>query len=231
MAKKSVIVFDLDDTLYSKSDVFYQTFTAFATPTISPLALYNLYQEHSDVAFELFSAHQLTLSESHFMRIRATFKSVGIDIDDDTIEQFRQHYQYNLDHIQLSQEWQETLAQLTADGYELAILTNGPTNHQLQKLYQLNLKHFIPKKYWYISETLGFKKPDRRAFAAVEHDFTDTDFWMVGDYLTNDVQGALNAGWHSIHYIGYRPATGEEPASHPASSPQEVYRIITTNKT
>lgn len=227
MAKTSVIVFDLDDTLYSKSDVFYQTFCAFATPPIDPIALYQLYQDHSDVAFELFSSKQMSLINSHRMRIRDTFESLGLEIDDATIDAFRERYQYNLEHIQLPKEWQEGLQLLLDKGYTLALLTNGPTDHQSQKLHQLQLKQWITQENWFISETLGFKKPDIRCFQAVEAALPATEYWMVGDYVTNDVQGALNAGWNSIHFLGYRPSTSFEEASHLAYNANDVLQIIT----
>ena len=54
MDKKIAVIFDLDDTLYSKSEVFFKTFCQFATPSIDAESLYLTYQKRSDEAFENF---------------------------------------------------------------------------------------------------------------------------------------------------------------------------------
>ena len=73
MDKKIAVIFDLDDTLYSKSEVFFKTFCQFATPSIDAESLYSTYQKRSDEAFEKFSTGEITLSQSHQERVSNTF--------------------------------------------------------------------------------------------------------------------------------------------------------------
>ena len=88
MDKKIAVVFDLDDTLYSKSEVFFNAFCQFAAPTIDTKSLYLTYQKRSDEAFEKFSSGKITLSQSHQERVANTFKDVGIELSSEKILAF-----------------------------------------------------------------------------------------------------------------------------------------------
>lgn len=227
MANSAVIVFDLDDTLYSKSAVFFQTFHEFAPLSLDAESLYQLYQRHSDYAFELFSQQQISLEESQQLRIQKTFAQLGIQVTEATIEQFIQRYQDHLAHIQLTDEWQTVLNQLKQREFQLAILTNGPTQHQLNKLTQLGVGQWIPLENWFISETLGFKKPDLRCFQHLEKQLMADQFWMIGDDFTNDIQPTHQIGWKSIHFLKQTNTTLPQHQKPTASNPKEVLTIIT----
>ena len=226
MDKKIAVIFDLDDTLYSKSEVFCKTFCQFATPSIDAETLYLTYQKRSDEAFEKFSAGEITLSQSHQERVSNTFKDVGIELSTKKIQTFIKAYQDNLNAITLSEEWIEVFQQCNKESYQIAILTNGPTNHQKNKLYQLNLSKWIPEDFWFISESIQAKKPSIQAFHHVESKISADKYFMVGDDIQTDITGAIQANWHPIQFTKYHQMDAGKLSCDVAKEPKDVFPLI-----
>ena len=226
MDKKIAVIFDLDDTLYSKSEVFFKTFSQFATPSIDAESLYLTYQKRSDEAFEKFSAGEISLSQSHLERVSNTFKDVGIELSSEKIQAFIKAYQDTLNTITLSEEWIEVFQQCNKESYQIAILTNGPTNHQKNKLYQLNLSKWIPEDFWFISESIQAKKPSIQAFHHVESKISADEYFMLGDDIHSDIKGAIQANWHPIQFTKYHQMDAGKLSCDVAKKPKDVFPLI-----
>ena len=220
------MIFDLDDTLYSKSEVFFKTFSQFATPSIDAESLYLTYQKRSDEAFEKFSAGEISLSQSHLERVSNTFKDVGVELSSEKIQAFIKAYQDTLNAITLSEEWIEVFQQCNKESYQMAILTNGPTNHQKNKLYQLNLSKWIPEDFWFISESIQAKKPSIQAFHHVESKISADEYFMVGDDIQTDITGAIQANWHPIQFTKYHQMDAGKLSCDVAKEPKDVFPLI-----
>ena len=77
----------------------------------------------------------------------------------------------------------------------LYIITNGIAVVQHRRLASVPFEDLIRKSY--ISEELGYEKPDLRYFKAVQQDIPDFDpaaTLVVGDSLTSDMAGGIGAG-------------------------------------
>ena len=220
------MIFDLDDTLYSKSEVFFKTFCQFATPSIDTESLYLTYQKRSDEAFEKFSAGEITLSQSHQERVSNTFKDVGIELSFEKIQAFIKAYQDTLNAITLSNDWIEVFQQFNKESYQIAILTNGPTDHQKNKLYQLNLSNWIPEDFWFISESIQAKKPSIHAFRHVESKIDADEYFMIGDDIQTDIKGAIQANWHPIQFTKYHHINADYLSCDVTKEPKEVFPLI-----
>ena len=220
------MIFDLDDTLYSKSEVFFKTFCQFATPSIDAESLYLTYQKQSDEAFEKFSAGEITLSQSHQERVSNTFKDVGIELSFEKIQAFINAYQDTLNAITLSNDWIEVFQQFNKESYQIAILTNGPTDHQKNKLYQLNLSNWIPEDFWFISESIQAKKPSIHAFRHVESKIDADEYFMIGDDIQTDIKGAIQANWHPIQFTKYHHMNADYLSCDVTKEPKEVFPLI-----
>ena len=220
------MIFDLDDTLYSKSEVFFKTFCQFATPSIDAESLYLTYQKRSDEAFEKFSAGEITLSQSHQERVSNTFKDVGIELSFEKIQAFINAYQDTLNAITLSNDWIEVFQQFNKESYQIAILTNGPTDHQKNKLYQLNLSNWIPEDFWFISESIQAKKPSIHAFRHVESKIDADEYFMIGDDIQTDIKGAIQANWHPIQFTKYHHMNADYLSYDVTKEPKEVFPLI-----
>ena len=203
MANKTpILVFDLDDTLYSKQQVFLTALEKCYPTFPATINTYKTYQHNSDIAFHYYSREKMTLEESHFYRIKSAFAELGIDSSKESVIHFKETYQYVMDHIELDKEWYDFFNQVS-NRSTLVLLTNGPTSHQSKKITSLGLEKWFDSPRIFISETTGVPKPQAEAFMNVERLFPDVsrnDFWMIGDDLTNDIEGAKNRDWNTIYF-------------------------------
>ncbi|MDR2623988.1 MAG: TIGR02253 family HAD-type hydrolase [Methanobrevibacter sp.] len=92
----------------------------------------------------------------------------------------------------------DVLIYLKSKGYKLAVISNGLTIKQWEKLVRLNLHNFFDGVV--TSEEVGFEKPNKYIFdeALKKMDCEAENSIMVGNRLDTDCIGAINAGMSSI---------------------------------
>ena len=220
--KTPILVFDLDDTLYSKQQVFLRAFKKCYPTFLIDMDVYKIYQEKSEIAFELITKGQITLEENHFSRVKSTFSSLGLDSSKESVIRFKETYQYVMDHIELDKEWYRFFDKVT-NYSTLVLLTNGPTSHQSKKITSLGLEKWFDSSRIFISETTGVPKPQEEAFKNVEQLFPNVnpkDFWMIGDDLVKDIDGAKNRNWNTIYFKFAEEKSYMSPK--PLHSPKEL---------
>jgi len=149
-----------------------------------------------------------------------TFEQGGIAIDALKIERFRQFYAYlglDADPMDASQRYLDYLAQsdhiypetvpvleeLHRRGYRISLITNGVARVQRGRLAATHTGHFFEQVF--ISEELGEQKPDAAYFSLVldrlEIPVHQTDqILVIGDSLSSDIQGGINAGLATCWY-------------------------------
>lgn len=214
------IVFDLDDTIYSKEDVFLSVFDQFVFPFEYRNKVFSEYLSYSDQAFQAVEQHLISLEESHIWRVVKTFEHFGLTCSTQTAKDFSTHYVEAMKSIQLSKDWKEFFEWLVKQNIPLAILTNGPSHHQRNKLHALKLDRFIPEDAWFISEDLGWSKPHKNVFLAIEQytQLTQAQLLMIGDNVQADILGAQQLNWKTIWYTSSKHNTPIRPSficSHP----------------
>ena len=223
MANKTpILVFDLDDTLYSKQQVFLTALKKCYPTFKTDIDVYKVYREKSEIAFELFTKGQITLEKNHLSRVEGTLSALGLDSSKESVIHFKETYQYVMDHIELDEDWYHFFDKVSNHS-TLVLLTNGPTSHQSKKITSLGLKKWFQPSKVFISETTGVPKPQAEAFMNVERLFPDVsrnDFWMIGDDLTNDIEGAKNRYWNTIYFKFGEKKSDANPK--PLSNPKEL---------
>ncbi len=108
----------------------------------------------------------------------------------------------------------ELCTRLNASGRKSYIITNGVKTSQTKRLLHSPLKPLIADIF--ISEEIGFQKPNREYFEIVFSRIPEKDragMLIVGDSLTADIAGGRNAG---VDTCWYNPAglvndTGIQP--------------------
>lgn len=92
---------------------------------------------------------------------------------------------------------EEVLTELGGQ-HHLYVATNGLMRLQPLKLHELG--RYFEKVY--ISEAVGFIKPEKEYFEKILNDVgaTPSECLMIGDSLPNDIAGALNAGIAACYY-------------------------------
>lgn len=93
----------------------------------------------------------------------------------------------------------ETLDYLTGK-YPLYLITNGFVETQHRKLNNSGLDKYF--KGLIISEETGFQKPMKEIYdlAVNKANIAHHQSVMIGDSISADVEGALNAGLHAVYY-------------------------------
>lgn len=84
---------------------------------------------------------------------------------------------------------------------DMYIVTNGILSVQKGRMSRVSIKHFIKKSY--ISDEIGYEKPAREFFDYVMADIDGFDkehTLVVGDSLSSDIKGAINAGLDCVWY-------------------------------
>ena len=100
----------------------------------------------------------------------------------------------------------EVLQQLIDNGHKLYLVSNGVLSIQNARMKGSGMeKYFIQR---FISEQIGYPKPQKKFFDyCFEHidGFEKSQALIIGDSLTSDMQGGVNAGidtcWYNIHNI------------------------------
>ncbi len=84
--------------------------------------------------------------------------------------------------------------------YDLYIASNGMTEVQIKRLELAGISNYFKKIY--VSEEVGYNKPDIEFFDYVFNDLADSDkshYAIIGDRLESDILGGNNAGIMTIY--------------------------------
>src|SRR5690606_7130555 len=97
--------------------------------------------------------------------------------------------------IRPNSQYNELLRRLS-EKYKLAIMTNGSSDFQREKLKRTEVDTYIHKDYIFISEEMGYSKPSPQIYqtALTRMQMNAADVLFVGDSIGNDILGPKNAG-------------------------------------
>ena len=196
------IIFDLDDTLCD-----YRKAKENARPHINEVlktfgididGFWNRFNRVEPLLFRQFADRSLTRDEYRIRRFAGVlqgshprFLEISSELNHIYMQETNQKTELFYDTIPL-------MKVLRAKDIEAVILTNGPSDGQRAKFKTLGLSRYIQRIY--ISEEIGFAKPNRRAFEFVLRDLDAAvpDVLMVGDSIENDIDGAEQAGIKAV---------------------------------
>lgn len=120
----------------------------------------------------------------------------------------------------------ELLDSLTAKGVPIGIITNGETELQSRTIEALGLDRRT--RMVLISESVGFRKPDRRIFelAAQQMKMDLHECLFVGDNPTADVLGAHRAGMRVLWFNRYHAAWPSERPNMPGHKIHDLRNVL-----
>ena len=185
---------DLDDTIldFHKAEhiALGKTFRDFGLePTEEVMARYSLINK---AHWERLERKELTREEVLVGRFALLFSEYGIEVDPTLCART---YENNLSigHYFLPGAY-EAVERLSKK-YKLYLASNGTARVQAGRLESANISHFFQEIF--ISQEIGANKPDiayfNGCFARIP-DFDVTKSMMVGDSLTSDILGGIQAG-------------------------------------
>jgi HAD superfamily hydrolase (TIGR01549 family) len=214
------IFFDLDDTLHDHHAPFARAiFSLFSKSNnqLETLEIYKTFRFYSDVLWKEYDSGKIPLHKLRVQRIVRTLKDYGVEVSEEKAIQFQQSYEQELKQLSLFPEVPLLLNKLKELGIEIGLITNGPTEHQLNKIQQLGLDEHFSENHIFISDQVGRAKPNPYIFevAAREIKLASEELLYVGDSWENDVAGPMNAGWNAVwfNHRGKQPLTGHKPVA------------------
>ena len=206
--KYEILLFDADNTVldFDKSEEqalarsFAETGLQFNQTVLQVYRKNNIYQ------WQLFEQGKLTKSQVLINRFVATFKELNLSLEHvETVSNLYEEYLklgfFVVDHAV------EVLEQLQ-DKSKLYIVSNGVAEIQNSRMKGSGLeKYFIAR---FVSEEVGYPKPQIQYFNyCFKHidGFDRAKTLIIGDSLTSDIQGGVNAGidtcwfnpWHNVN--------------------------------
>lgn len=218
-SNKLAIFFDLDDTLYDHLVPFQEAVRhvlALDERSLDFAELFYKVRHHSDLLWPMYLRGEIPLEETRVRRLELAFAEYGLELNRDQATAVQEAYISRQYTIQMIDGVKEQLERFIADGHKVGIITNGPKDHQMNKIRGLGLDRIIPEEMIFISDAVGLAKPDPAIFLHVnEKTGTSADNSLyIGDTWANDVVGALAAGWKVCWYNprGRQPATGHKPS-------------------
>lgn len=189
------VFLDIDDTLldFGKAEAaaIKKTFERIGIPATE--AVIRRYSEINDSQWALLEKGELTREQVLVRRFDILFDELGVRNVPSEMAQASYEYLLGIGHyfVDGAQELLEALK----DEYELYIVSNGTAFVQDRRLKSSGIAPYF--KGVFISEHLGADKPSKEFFDIVFskiEGFNKSEAIIVGDRLTSDVLGGINAG-------------------------------------
>jgi 2-haloacid dehalogenase len=192
------ILFDMDNTILDFNKAERNALTKALTkldiePTEHTLRRYH---ELNIAQWKLLELGKLTRKEVKLRRYRLLFEELGVERSPEKAVEI---YEGFLGQGHFYMEGAEELLQSLSQSYRLYIVTNGTASVQKGRVESAGLRNYV--RDIFVSEALGYNKPDRRYFElcfAQIPDFHRENAIIVGDSLSSDIQGGINAGLTTV---------------------------------
>lgn len=170
-------------------------------------SLYDSYSAINQACWKELEQGRITKNELKLLRFKRLFDHVCLP---DMAEKANEYYISHLSQTAILIEGALGFVQKLSKEAKLYIITNGFYEVQTGRFADCPLIPYF--KEVFISEKVGYAKPDKRFFeiaAAQIPDFHKEKALVIGDSLTSDIQGANNAG---MDCIWYNPKAAPAPA-------------------
>ena len=212
MGRFTTILWDLDQTIldFKKSQDYALRYSFEKLGLEINNDIISLYNDINDSYWKRLERGEIGKEEIHKGRFKTLFEQIGITKT--TAEEIEEIYQNALGSVFFFQDEADKLIfQLKNKGIKQYIITNGFNKTQANKVHISGLDKMVDGVF--VSEIIGCPKPQKEYFDAclAKMDGVCADECIiVGDSLTSDMQGGLNAGIATCWYnpTGYPNSLG-----------------------
>ena len=211
--KYEYLLFDIDNTLMDftagEKTALFQSMEEMGVPITE--ADYQRYLEINRAAWARFETGELDSKAVQRVRFEDYAIHLGVPAEQGTA--LNAHYVENLGQQAILLPGAMEMLETLSKRYKLAVATNGLTLVQRARLQKSG---FLPMLGGvFISQEMGVQKPDKAYYDYIFNSFGDADrakYLMIGDSLSADIAGGVNAG---IDTCWYRPTGAGEPLIRP----------------
>ena len=187
--KSSVVVFDLDDTLYKEIDFLKSAYRQIAH-------LVSNGDKREDEVYQVMLDTYLHGGNA-FETVIRKYEVESLDVPS-MLAIYRNHQP----NISLDEDTRSTLEQLKSRGIILGIISDGRRTQQMNKVMALGLNRFVDDENIIINEDRERMKPDERSFRQFMDKYgPDAEFFYVGDNTDKDFIAPNKLGWTSVCLI------------------------------
>ena len=158
-----------------------------------------LYSKINQSYWEKFERGEIPKSDIFEGRFKTLAEKLGITADTKAISDdyfiFLSEGYYTIDGAF------ELLRFLKEKGYKLYATTNGVARTQFKRIEKSGIDAYFDKVF--VSEEVGFQKPDKRYFEYVIDHIPEKDkhhMLIIGDSQTSDILGGINSGIDTCWY-------------------------------
>ncbi len=193
------ILFDLDGTLldFSKSEkrIIKKVIKDYANYELSIEDL-NYFSKINEYWFNRFNDGYMTRIEYQIKRFDEFKKYLKLEFD---IESCNKYY---CDNLKIAADLYDDIDILDYlyNKYDLFVASNGMLETQKNRLLEAKIYNYF--KDYYVSEKIGYNKPDIKFFEYIFNDLNDynkENYVIIGDRLSTDIIGGKNAGIKTIY--------------------------------
>ena len=203
------VLLDLDDTIldFKKAEAVAvsETLHAFGIEPTDAVVL--RYSEINESQWKLLELGELTREEVKLRRFQILFEELGVACN---AEGVRSAYETRLAEGHFFLPGAKQLLDDLFGRYALYIVSNGTTSVQNGRIASAGIAHYF--KNIFLSEAIGYVKPQKEFFEACFAripNFDPSEAIILGDSLTSDILGGINAGirtcWFNPHKKSAHP--------------------------
>ena len=221
------LLFDLDDTLldFKRSEAAAITETLRQVGIDPTPATVARYSEINLRCWKALERREITREELLTRRFRLLFTELGTAASPQHTQAL---YEEALSRQTYEIEGARALLTQLAPDYALYLVSNGTAKVQDSRLALSGFGHFFRKVF--ISQHIGADKPSKRFFEkcfAEIPDFDVRETLLIGDSLSSDIRGGLNAGEATCWFNPQRlPAQPDTPATYEIASLAELPPLL-----
>lgn len=222
-----IVLLDADETIFdfrrAERVAFTRTMAEYGFTADD--ALVDTYSNINLRCWKALERGEITREQLQPLRFEDFFKAIGAPVPDCTRVNAR--YKANLSRCGYLLPGATEFLQRLHEYCAIYLATNGLTTVQRGRMAGSLILPYIDGVY--ISEEIGFQKPDKAYFDYIFRDLGVTDrsrVIILGDSLTSDMRGGRNAGITTCHYLADDQPTGSPLCDYEISSYDEFFDII-----
>lgn len=224
-----ILLMDADETLFdfhrAEAEALRQTMAECGVDCT--LEVQTLYSQINDALWKAFERGEVTkpfLQKARFTRL---FEQLGVNEDGELASK---QYPLHLAEASYPLPGAEELCKLLTEmGCRLCLTTNGISYVQRCRLEKSPLKKYFSDENVFVSEDTGSQKPQIEYYQYIFDKIKPKDqAWIlaVGDSLSSDIKGGINAGVDTCWYNPKKINSGNVHPTHEIHTLDELLRVV-----
>ncbi len=192
-------------------------------------AIYAFYHKCNDDLWKALEQGEVTRAElkvKRFAQTKAFIEANGHTCPDADYDSMSTKYLQNLGECAALLPGAALLCDELSQFYRLCIITNGTASVQYSRIKKSGIADYF--EHLFISEEIGHQKPAKEFFDKIFETYPDVkkeDMLVIGDSLSSDIQGALNAGIDCC-YLNKADAPEEIKVTYQAKDFEDIRKLL-----